>query len=298
MGYRRRRMNQLATPAELPLPLTARHAVLEFKADLSFGERNRQAVDDLIEGLRLWRLSCALAWLDIRLRYRGSMLGPFWLTLSTSIMVAMLGFLYAKLFKMDLRTYLPFLALSQVLWAFMGTVVAEACTTYIDMVGIIRSVRMPMSVFALRTIVRNVLVLAHNVVVIVVVFAIFRIWPGWHAFLAIPGLFLWLVVSLSLTMLLGSLCARFRDIAPIVNSLMQIAFFITPVIWRPEQLGDYQFLLPFNPFYNLLEIVRAPLLGEHVATTTWLIALGFSAGICAVSWLFFIRARGRLAFWV
>ena len=291
-------MNQHAPPAELPLPLTARHAVLEFKADLSFGERNRQAVEDLRAGLALWRLSCALAWLDIRLRYRGSMLGPFWLTLSTGIMVAMLGFLYAKLFKVDPRAYLPFLALSQVLWAFMGTLVAEACSTYIDMVGIIRSVRMPMSVFAARTVVRNILVLGHNVVVIVVVFAVFNTWPGWHAVLAIPGLLLWLIVSLSLTMLLGSLCARFRDIAPIVNSLMQIALFITPVIWRPEQLGDYQFLLPFNPFYNLLEIVRAPLLGEHVAPSTWLIALGFSAALCVVSWMFFVRARGRLAFWV
>lgn len=276
----------------------ARDATLEFQAGLSFASRNWQAIDDVRDGARLWRLAWTLGWLDIRLRYRGSMLGPFWLTISTGVMVAALGVLYAKLFKMDVREYLPFLALSQVLWAFISTLVSEACTAFTQAEGVIRSVRMPLFVFALRTLVRNVLVLLHNIVVIVVVFAIFAIWPGWHAVLIIPGLLLWLLDSLALTLMLGGLCARFRDINPIVASVMQIAFFVTPVIWKPEQLGDYQFTLPLNPFFDLLEIVRAPLLGDPLSGTTWVGAVVFSAILCGLSWVFFVRSRGRVAFWV
>src|ERR1700744_1937502 len=210
---------------------------LNLQADMTVATRNWWAWKDLRDGARLWRLAWALGWLDIRLRYRGSMLGPFWLTLSTGIMVAALGILYSTLFKLDLATYLPFLALSQVLWGFLASLVSEACTTFTDAEGVIRSVRMPFFVFSLRALIRNAVVLGHNIVVIVVVFAIFDTWPGISGLMALPGLLLWVIDALALTLILGAFCARFRDIQPIVNSVMQIAFFITPVIWKPTQLG-------------------------------------------------------------
>jgi lipopolysaccharide transport system permease protein len=110
---------------------------------------------------------------------------------------------------------------------------------------------------------------------------------------------IWVIDALALTLVLGAFCARFRDIQPIVNSVMQIAFFVTPVIWKPNQLGPSGIAnLAFNPFFDLLEIVRGPILGSGVATTTWIGAIGFSAVLCVVSWAFFVRARGRVTFWI
>jgi len=272
---------------------------LNLRADMTMAMRSRWALADIAGGVRLWRLAWALGWLDIRLRYRGSMLGPFWLTISTGVMVGSLGLLYSTLFKINLRDYLPFLALSQVLWGFLAAIVSEACTTFTDAEGVIRSVRMPFFVFSMRVLIRNAIALGHNILVIVVVFAAFSIWSGWEALAALPGLLVWAVDALALTLLLGAFCARFRDIQPIVNSVMQIAFFVTPVIWKPEQLGaDGVAKLALNPFFDLLEIVRGPVLGSDIAATTWLGALGFSAVLCAVSWAFFVRARGRVAFWI
>jgi lipopolysaccharide transport system permease protein len=272
---------------------------LNLRAEMTHATRNRWAMADVAGGLRLWRLSWALGWLDIRLRYRGSMLGPFWLTISTGVMVAALGFLYSTLFKIDLRDYLPFLALSQVLWGFLAAVVSEACTTFTDAEGVIRSVRMPFFVFSMRALIRNIIALGHNVVVIVVVFAIFSMWPTWGALLALPGLLVWVIDGLALTLLLGAFCARFRDIQPIVNSVMQIAFFVTPVIWKPDQLGPSGIAnLPLNPFFDLLEIVRGPILGSGVSATTWVGAMIYSLSLCAISWAFFVRARGRVTFWI
>ncbi len=262
--------------------------------------RQREAVADVVEGARHWRLAFTLAWLDIRLRYRGSVLGPFWLTLSTAVMVAAMGVLYSALFKMNLHEYLPFLALSLVLWnSYFSALVTDACSCFLQAEGLIRSIRMPFTLHAIRTVARNVLVLAHNVVVILAVWAIFDAWPGWDGLLALPGLVLWLVDSYALCLLLGTFCARFRDIPPIVGSIMQIAFFVTPIIWKPDLLqGAGALWLPLNPFYSLLEIVRAPLLHEVPTAATWVSALAYSAVLCLGSWLIFARLRGRLAFWV
>jgi lipopolysaccharide transport system permease protein len=79
---------------------------------------------------------------------------------------------------------------------------------------------------------------------------------------------------------------------------MQIAFFMTPVIWTPEQLGRGQALLPYNPFFDMLEIVRAPLLGTLPAEGIWLGAMLYSIALWVLAWSLFTRARGRIAFWI
>src|SRR5215469_9340256 len=85
---------------------------LELHPGQSLGERQRLAARDLREAAALWRLCWTLGILDIRLRYRGSMLGPFWLTISTGAMVSAMGVLYSELFHISLHEYLPFLTVS------------------------------------------------------------------------------------------------------------------------------------------------------------------------------------------
>jgi lipopolysaccharide transport system permease protein len=279
-------------------PVAAREVVLELKGDRSRRAMRALAVRDVVDGLRLWRLAVKLAWLDIKRRYRGSMLGPFWLTLSTAVMIGALGVLYAALFHMDVSEYLPFLALSQVLWAFLSTHIAEACVCFTVSEPLILSIRMPLSVHALRVLIRGLLILAHNVVVIVVVDVWFSLWPGAFMLMAVPGLLLWMVDAFAVALLLGAIGARFRDIPPIVGSIVQIAFFVTPVIWKPQQLGVHAWVLPYNPFFALLEVVRAPLLGYLPSAETWLMAAVYSLLLLGVTWRLLVRARGRVPFWL
>ena len=271
---------------------------LEITPGNGFAEQQRMALRDLCEAALLWRLCWTLAALDIRSRYRGSLLGPFWLTLSTGAMVAAMGIIYSTLFQIEMKDYLPFLAISQVLWGFLAVLVGDGCQGYIAHEGMIRAVRMPFTLYAGRTVLRNVLVLGHNIVVIVVVDLVMWSWPGWEALLALPAMAVWLVDSLAVTVLLGAVCARFRDIPPIVASCMQMAFFITPVIWRPHLIGEDQWMLPFNPFYTLLEIVRGPLLGEVPGVAVYASAALASIVLCGGSWLVFARVRSRIAFWL
>lgn len=256
------------------------------------------AVRDVRETLHLWRLCWTLAMLDIRQRYRGSVLGPFWLTLSTALMVGSMGLVYSVLFGLHLQEYMPYLALSLVLWAFLGTLTVEACGAYTQAEGMIRAMRMPYTLHAVRIVVRNILVLGHTVVVIVAVDLVLWTWPGWTALLVLPALAVWVIDALAVTLLLGALCARFRDIPPIVASVMQIAFFLSAVIWKPSQLGKHEWLMSLNPFFTTLEIVRAPLLGQVPSVSVYLSALIYSMVMCTCAWALFVRARGRLAFWV
>ncbi len=280
------------------LPLATHTASLDITSSPRFWVRAQLAVRDVRSAFQLWRLCWTLSWLDIKLRYRGSVLGPFWLTLSTALMVGSMGFLYAALFHMDLHAYLPFLALSIVLWNFLSALVSESCTSFTAADSMIRSIRMPFMLYGARVVVRNVVILGHNVVVIVVVDLLLQVWPGVTALLAIPAFLLWLVAGVALSLMLGALCARFRDIPPIIGSVMQMAFFVSAVIWRPSQLNQHEWLLLFNPFYTILEVVRGPLLGEVPSLAVYASAGVATLVLCLMSALLFTRTRGRIAFWV
>ena len=180
--------------------------------DASGGAAGRRqfALLDLRDGAAQWRLACSLGWLDIKLRYRGSALGPFWLTLSSAVMVGSMGLIYGTLFGVKLSDYLPFLALSIILWqSGIGGLAGEACTVFLDAEKTIRSIRMPFTVQVLRCVVRNAIVLGHNLIVPIGVFAIFDAWPGFEALLALPGIVLWSCDAIAACFLLGSICARF-----------------------------------------------------------------------------------------
>ncbi len=283
--------------AEPALPRLA-SATMDIGAEVTRTKRNSLAWTDFTEGAALWRLGVTLGWLDIKLKYRGSLLGPFWLTISTAVWIGAMGGLYSVLFHQDLHIYLPFLALSLVTWNALSGLVSDACNTFTQAESTIRAVRMPFFVHALRVVVRTVISFAHNLPVILAVFAIFSVWPGAVAAQSLLGFLLWIVDGFAACLLLGSLCARFRDIPPIVGSIMQIAFFITPIVWRPEQLGAHGWWLPYNPFDAILETVRAPLLGLQASALVWTLAIAYSAIFCAVTWYVFTRVRTRLAYWM
>jgi lipopolysaccharide transport system permease protein len=278
-----------------------RQSLFTTSADRGWGQRFQLAARDIREGFTLWRLVWALGLSDIKLRYRGSTLGPFWLTLSTAIMIGAMGFLYADLFHTDIHSYLPYLATSIILWNYLSILVSDGCTCFTSSESLIKGTRMPFTVHALRSVVRNTIVLAHNVIVIVGVYVIMGVPISFYMLWAIPGLMLWLIDGFAIALLFGALCARFRDVPQIIASVMQIAFFVTPVMWNAKILESSargSLLIHFNPFFYIVEIVRAPLLGTPLAFDMVAKTLIITAVIVATSAIAFARTRGRVAYWM
>jgi ABC-type polysaccharide/polyol phosphate export permease len=256
------------------------------------------ALADLAEGLARWRLWGLLAWQDIKQRYRRSSLGPFWLTISMGVMIGTLGVLYGKLFKMEIQEYLPFLCLGFLTWIFISTSITEGCTVFITSESIIKQIKLPLSSHVYRLVWRNLIILGHNFVVFVVVALVFRVWPGQSGLLVIPGL---LVIALNVTwiaLLLGIISSRFRDVPLIVASLVQVVFFLTPILWKPSLLGRRVGFVDMNPFYHLIEIVRMPLLGHSPTFLSWIAALVIAAIGWSTTFLLFSRFRKRIAYWL
>ena len=256
------------------------------------------ALRDLGQGARARHLWGLLGWQDIRRRYRRSVLGPFWLTISMGVFVAALGTLYGALLRVELSAYVPYLALGFIVWTLVASSFTEGCAAFTGAEGIIKQTTQPLSVHVYRIVWRNVIVFFHNAIIFVVVALVFSHWPGWTGLLALPGLALVCVSCVWAGLLLAIVSARFRDVPPLVASLMRVMFFLTPIIWMPSLLPGRALLLEFNPFYHFLELVRAPLLGQAPGPASWLVVAGIALGGGLLTFVMFRRYRPRIAYWI
>jgi len=258
------------------------------------------AVLDIVSAMRRLPLVGVLGWQDVRARYRRSALGPFWITLSMGVMIGTIGIVFGQIFKSPMHEFLPFLTIGMILWTFVASVVTEGATGFISAESIIKQLPIPLFVHIMRMIWRNFLILLHNFVIFPVVLLIVGKSVGWTALLSIPGLLLDIVNLGWIVLILAVVCARYRDLPQMVSSVLQVIFYLTPVMWMPSLLPARAgtFLLDLNPFYHMLEIARAPLLGQLPSTANWVIAGTMAVAGWVVALLIFGRYKRRIAYWL
>lgn len=253
---------------------------------------------DIVAGTVRWRLWGRLGWNDILQRYRRSVLGPFWLTASMAIMVIALGVLYAALFNQPIDAFLPYFCVGILVWTLMASYMTESGALFTGSESYIKQICLPYSVYVYRASWAKLIIFAHNFLIYFGVLLYFRIWPGAVAMLAIPGIIIVVLNGTLASLTIGIVSARFRDIPQLIASIVQILFFITPIFWRPESLRGHTHVVDFNPFFHLLEIVRAPLLGNVPAAANYFAVLLLTFINIAVASVFFARYRARIAYWV
>ncbi|CAM2176572.1 Lipopolysaccharide transport system permease protein [Paraburkholderia sacchari] len=256
------------------------------------------AFRDIADGLRAWPVWTALGWQDIRQRYRRSALGPFWITLTMLITIAGMGPLYGALLKQDVREFVPFLALGIITWGLISSLILEGGAAFSGAESIIRSVKLPLTLHILRGIYRNLIIFFHNVLAYLPIMLYAGIVPKIEWLLAIPGVLIILVAAFPVSIILGIFCTRFRDMQPIVGSVVQLAFFLTPILWKPSALGTRAYIANFNPLFIFMELVRGPIYGALPDGATYLSAIGVTVVLYVVALPLFVRYRARVAFWI
>lgn len=270
---------------------------LEQKKAKPIKKRWSLALRDIFEGFQNWRIWLTLGWQDIILRYRRSILGPFWITLSMGVMIYSMGFIYSFLFKANISSYFPHVASGILMWTFLSTVIMDFVSGFIDSSHIITQIKLPFTTHILRILVRNYIIFLHNLLAVLPILIYFKIPVKLPA--CIIGLLLIGFCSFFYGMILSMIGARFRDMKQFVQSLLQVIFYITPIMWLPDMLPvKFAFVIKMNPFYQLIELVRSPLMGNLPSSNILTSILLLTTFGMSLMLLILFKARHRIAFWI
>jgi ABC-type polysaccharide/polyol phosphate export permease len=268
------------------------------RSPLGFASQSEKAARDLVDGMRMHRVWAMLARMDIRQRYRRSILGPFWITIAMIVWILAIGPLYSRLLGIGSREFIPYVAMGIISWGLLSGLILDGAACFVGAEHLVRSMKLPYTVHVLRTLQRNFIIFLHNLLAFVPFMLWLGIAPRWQWLWAVPGVVLILLAALPTAFLLGTLSARFRDLQQMIASIVQLAFFVTPIFWKPELLGARSWIAGLNPFHPLLEVVRGPIVGAVPPLQVYARIGLMLLALYLVATPFFIRYRRRLAFWV
>jgi ABC-type polysaccharide/polyol phosphate export permease len=257
------------------------------------------AISDVIGGIRAYDMWGLIGWQEIRRRYRRTIIGPFWASVSLAVFVVALGIVWSQLWRLDPKQYLPFLASGMACWLLFSSFVTEGCSVFVSAEPLIKQLRVPYMMFVCAMIWRNVIVFGHNFLVYILVCIYSQVALNWNWLWIIPGLVALCVNGTWIALVLGTFCSRYRDIQQVVASLLQVSMFVTPIMWPPTQLtGRAAYLVDYNLLYHYIEIVRDPMIGQPPSAWSWFVVIASTiVGWCFALWLY-ARFRRRIAYWV
>src|SRR5436309_2984670 len=146
------------------------------------------AIQDLYDGLRHSELWLTLGWHDIRQRYRRSVAGPFWITISMAMMIAGIGYLSTGVLNQRIDDYLPYLAAGIIVFGLISSLVNDGCNVFIEASRAILQIKAPFSIYVYQLVWRNLLIFFHNICIYAIVAIMFEVRPGFALFLAPLGI--------------------------------------------------------------------------------------------------------------
>lgn len=257
------------------------------------------ALKDLGGGLRRWRLWNAFAVEDLRQTYRRSIIGVLWITLSFAIFVGVKIFIFGTIMvRTDGEYFGAYLMLGFFVWQFMAQVVNSGATVFVTSESWIRNDPIELPVFAYQNVVRNFFDLVTTGFVVILGLIYFGYGASPHTLMVIPAILAFVLNAVWVSLFLGVVSTRFRDVAHLVSAVLRVMLFLTPIFWFPEQLPEQAMnVLYWNPFAHFIWILRTPILDQTLALDSWI----FVGVFTAVGWIaaltVYALARRRLIFW-
>ncbi|WP_338925713.1 ABC transporter permease [Mycetohabitans endofungorum] len=233
---------------------------------------------------KLWRVWTHMGLQDVKSRFRSSMLGPTWILVNLAAVIVAIGVIYGRLFHQPMNEFLPFLTLGLIVWGFIASSLTEGAMTFVNAEGYIKQFPFPKPVYLYRALIPYVVVFAIGIVVFIAVMLFYGRPLSWGALWVVPDFVLFVLTNFFHLVIVAHVGVRFRDLPHLLSSLVQIAFYLTPVIFTVQMLHDrgLDFVYLVNPLYYLIEIVRYPLLNSAPPP---LQVIGVAVGYCIAAGL-------------
>ena len=242
-----------------------------------------------------------LGWQDIRQSYRRSVFGQLWITIGMAVTIAAIGIVFGTLFVTPLEVFLPYLASGLIMWGLIAGILNDGNQAFIAAEGMIKQLPLPKIVYIVRVVWRNIIISAHNIVIFPVVILIVGGKTSWAILIWPLGVLVAVLALSGLALIFGIIAARYRDLPQIVNAALTVAFYVTPVIWIRESLGDNELvniLVSLNPLNHILQVARLPLIGQFPSIENWTWVIVSAAIFWTIGMLLFRRFEKRIAYWV
>ena len=230
----------------------------------------------LINCIKNFELWYNLGITKLRIRFLRTKLGPLWEIIGTLAIISLISLIWSKLWGKNLTDFLPYLFFGYVLWKTILSVIGDANMAYHEVYkNVLENVHIHPFQLSVGLVAKNFIVFFGFLTCsLIVVFVMGNL--NFFSLLYLSYFIIFFFISsICVSFLFGLLCLKYRDLQHSIGIVLNLAFFITPIIWEPNQLGERgQFIVDFNLIYHYVEFFRSSLIyGTVNKLTFWVVTL-------------------------
>ncbi len=238
-----------------------------------------------------------LSWIEIKLRYARSILGPIWIVVSSMVLIGGLTFVFNSLWGMDVKTIVPWIAIGVIVWGFIQTVVEEGSQLLMN--DLFNNLAIKPIKWCLIHVFKNIIILSHNFIIIGLAIYFCDVKLNFNIFWMAYGIVVLLINSISFSILFSFLCTRYRDFILIIRNAMFLLFLITPIFWMPEVLkGNRQLLAEWNILFQIIQTIRDPLLGNGLSKFNLVYTSSFTLFFGILTFVIYNKYKKKFLYWI
>ncbi len=253
---------------------------------------------DLRRSLALTPYWMKLAYGQVRGKYHRLALGLLWHPLGFALVVSLISYVFGALFGRETYFFLPYLAAGFAVWGFVTGCITGGVTAFTSNQRHILSRKTPLAMFAWKA----VGVAAIGFLLEIPFFFIACAYVGRPvepvALMTLPGAALLLWNGLWVSLFFGVAVTRFRDLGELTQSALRVLFLVTPIIWSIDINPRIANVSQWNPFYHVVELIRAPLLGSMPSLDSYLIVGGIALAGTVLTLPLFAMSIRRIPYWL
>jgi ABC-type polysaccharide/polyol phosphate export permease len=253
---------------------------------------------DLLKGFAFWRLWNLLAWNTLNLRFKRSWLGLWWISLSFAVFAIVKIFIFGPVMREEIAFFGPFLVIGFLFYRFASNFIIGGSSVFINAASWIKSEKLPVSVHLYRLISHNLILFTLTAIPSIFICLFLRTFNPLILFILPLVILTYVVNGLCVSIILGVICTRYRDLMHLITTVMQVMFFITPILWVPPETGLRALVANVNPFTHYINIVRDTALHNEIPTQSWLIVGIITISLIFISFYMFTKARQKIVYWL
>lgn len=259
-------------------------AILMRHSQTAGGEMGRSLFRDYVESVRQPEFWVYATWLVLVTKYRQSRLGLLWAMIPAGLYAFGIGWFFSSFMNVSARDFIPHLGLGYVVYRLVTASLNEATTVFSGHSTFILDGRVRLTDYILRVIGRGFFYFVLASPVVAAALAISGSFNFWGLVILPVTISIVLLNIAWLGIIVGVIGARLPDVHQLVGSVLMFSFLFTPILWFADQVPANSLrggIARANPLFHLVEIVRAPILGNPIET----VSLVYLSGLLVVGWL-------------
>jgi lipopolysaccharide transport system permease protein len=235
----------------------------------------------------LWQgreLMWILAWRDVKVRYKQTVLGSLWALLQPFLKMVVFTVIFGALARLNSEgyPYAVFVFAGLLPWQFFSDCLARAGESIVSFQDVVTKVYFPRLLVPLSTILSSLIDFTLSLLVLAGLMAYYHVPATWGLLAVLPLALLTAMISLGVGTLLAGLNVAYRDFRYVIPFLLQLWMFLTPVIYSVTIVPEgWRWLISLNPMTGIVDAYRAAILGKAVAWSSLGISLGAGSALLA-----------------